>query len=106
MRSARVTRHFVCLALRVIGYADVRSGIVPPQSTNSPGANSDSRKLAFGRLERKGESHGGDEQSHPSRYGISVVVQRFAFPLGTAEWLHLARVRRKDEWVAVPKGIG
>jgi hypothetical protein len=41
-----VTRHILCLALRAIGFADVRSGILPPQSTKSSGTILDSRRLA------------------------------------------------------------
>jgi len=44
--NAPVIRRILRLTLRAIGYADVRSGILPPQSTKLPGAISDSRRLA------------------------------------------------------------
>ena len=74
-----------------------------PGSTNSPGANSDSRRLALERVARKGESHGWDEQSHPSRN--EIVRQSVAFCLSEGGgWvrphcLSLERARRKDQSV-------
>ena len=48
----------LCLALRASGAAAVRFGIRPPQLTNSPGANSDSPRLAPERAARRGEARG------------------------------------------------
>jgi hypothetical protein len=44
--NAPVTRRILRLALRAIGYADVRFGIKPPQSTKLAGLISDSRTMA------------------------------------------------------------
>jgi hypothetical protein len=44
--NSPVIRRVLRLTLRAVGFADVRSGILPPQSTNSSGTNLDSRRLA------------------------------------------------------------
>ena len=66
-RTLPVIRPILGLTLRAIGCADVRSGILPPQSTNSPGANLDSRRLAPQREARRGLAHGWAKQSLPLR---------------------------------------
>jgi len=63
-----VTRRFLRLALRAIGCADVRSSILPPQSTILSGTKLDSASaLAPQRATRRGEPHGWGEQSQFSQ---------------------------------------
>ena len=53
----------------------------PLGSTNSPGANSDSRRLAPERRARRGEAHGWAEQSLPLRQKQGTPrMGRFLFP--------------------------
>nr|WP_199045668.1 hypothetical protein [Dyella sp. ASV24] len=62
-----IIRRILRLTLRAIGYADVRYGILPSQSTKLPEAISDSRRLAMERKARRGEAQGWAEQSRPLR---------------------------------------
>ncbi len=80
-----VTRHILCLALRAIGCADVRSGIPPPQSTNSSGTNLDSRRLAPQRAARRGEAQDGPSNPHDSTPPRADPKRRFAY-LAERRW--------------------
>src|SRR6185312_279753 len=66
-RTLSVIRPILGLTLRAIGCAGVRSGILPPQSTNSSVTNLDSRRLAPQREARRGLAHGWAKQSLPLR---------------------------------------
>jgi hypothetical protein len=74
---------------RLFAYlAERGGGRILPGSTNFPGANLDSRRLALEREARKGEAHGWAEQSLPPR---DRALQRrqalFAYLAESALWM-------------------
>jgi hypothetical protein len=82
VKTHRVTRLILCLAVWAIGCADVRSGSLPPQSTNSSGTNSDSRCLALARAAPNGETQ--DEPNNPARQATQTFIEAKRVALAAA----------------------
>jgi hypothetical protein len=79
-RTLLVIRPILGLTLRAIGYADVRSGILLPQSTILSGTKLDSRRLAPQRVARRGwPQDGPNNPPRTSRNGSTHRSGRFAY---------------------------